>query len=255
MAQSSRWTTGRDSGNEGLPTQWPQLRAVVVFAAIAGLFMAFGPAPRSRATTPKSAASEEKFEAQKSLGNPSAPIQLIVYDDYECPGCGEFYEQTLRRLIDTYVAEGKVYLIHRDFPLQMHQYSRQAARWVNAAARIGKFEAVERALFDNQMQWSEYGTENPKGVMKPFVQAALTPAEFRRVQVIMRGCESNDHNELQGCVVDAEIQHNMAAGELIPIARTPTWVVSYHGQPYPAQSGAVSWPLLKQFFDQLLSQK
>jgi hypothetical protein len=197
----------------------------------------------------------DQLEAEKSLGNPSAPIKLIVYDDYECPACGNFYEQTLKTLIDTYVADGKVYLVHRDFPLAMHQYSRQAARWVNAAARIGKFEAVERALFDNQMAWSEYGTENPKGIMKPLVQSALTPIEFKRVERLMQGCESNDHTELKGCVVDPEIQRDMAAGELIPITQTPTWVVYYKGQAYPPASGGVSWQLLKQFLDQLLSQK
>lgn len=209
---------------------------------------------RKTAQTAGTAAGTQ-LTAEKSLGNPSAPITLMVFDDYECPGCGQFYEQTLRQLIDTYVAEGKVYLVHRDFPLQAHEYSRQAARWVNAAARIGKFEAVERALFDNQMAWSEYGSENPKGIMKPFVQSALTATEFKRVEVLMRGCESNDHSELKGCVVDPEIQRDMAAGELLPIMRTPTWVVSYRGQSYPPQSGGVNWPLLKQFFDQLLSQK
>ncbi len=196
-----------------------------------------------------------ELEAEKSLGDPSAPIKLIVYDDYECPACGAFYEQTLRPMIDTYVAQGKVYLVHRDFPLAMHQYSRQAARWVNAAARIGKFEAVERALFDNQMSWSEYGTENPKGNMKPFVESALTPAEFRRVERLMQGCESNDKTELKGCAVDSEIQSNMASGELLPITQTPTFIVSYKGKAYPPEAGGVPWNLLKQFFDQLLSQK
>lgn len=215
--------------------------------------MLYAQPPRKTAQTAGTAA-EAQLTAEKSLGNPSAPITLMVFDDYECPGCGQFYEQTLSQLIDTYVAEGKVYLVHRDFPLTAHQYSRQAARWVNAAARIGKFEAVERALFDNQMAWSEYGSENPKGIMKPFVQSALTAAEFKRVEVLMRGCESNDHSELKGCVVDSAIQRDMAAGELLPVMRTPTWVVSYHGQSYPP-AGAVSWPLLKQFFDQLLSQK
>lgn len=231
-------------------------RLLPLFAALAAVAITVSFSARAQGARGQNAAGEEeKLAAQKSLGNPSAPIELIVYDDYECPACGAFYEQTLRLLIDSYVADGKVYLIHRDFPLPGHQYSRQAARWLNAAARIGKFEAVERALFDNQMQWSEYGTENPKGLMKPFVQAALTPAEFKRVETFMRGCESNDHNELKGCVVDAQIQHDMAAGELIPITQTPTWVVSYRGQSYPAQAGGVSWPLLKQFFDQLLSQK
>lgn len=222
----------------------------------AALLVAAIPArSREAAKQDTRALDEARLSAEKSLGSPSAPIKLEVFDDYECPACGQFYEQTLRVMIDTYVADGKVYLVHRDFPLQIHQYSRQAARWVNAAARIGKFEAVERALFDNQMAWSEYGSANPKGIMKPFVQSALTATEFKRLERIMQGCESNDHEELKGCAVDAEIQRDLAAGALLPLTQTPTWIVTYRGQSYPPQAGGVSWPLLKQFFDGLLSQK
>lgn len=232
-------------------------RLLPIFAGAVIVTAATIPALPSQAANQdaRTATDEAHLSAEKSLGSPSAPIQLIVYDDYECPACGQFYEQTLRPLIDSYVADGKVYLIHRDFPLDGHQFSRQAARWVNAAARIGKFEAVERALFDNQMQWSEYGTENPKGNMKPFVEAALTPVEFKRVEHIMQGCETNDHQELKGCAVDPAIQHDLAAGQLLPLNRTPTFVVVYKGQTYPPAAGGVSWPLLKQFFDGLLSQK
>lgn len=229
-------------------------RLLPILSGVALIIAAFS--VRSLRAAPQGHSDDEaQLAAEKSLGNPSAPIKLIVYDDYECPACGAFYEQTLRPMIDTYVAEGKVYLVHRDFPLQMHTYSRQAARWVNAAARIGKFEAVERALFDNQMGWSEYGAENPKGIMKPFVQSALTPTEFKRVERLMENCESNSHDEIKGCVVDAEIQRDMAAGELIPIQRTPTFQIFYKGQPYPPEAGQVPWALLRQFFDQILSQK
>ncbi|MGB6483501.1 MAG: thioredoxin domain-containing protein [Candidatus Acidiferrales bacterium] len=230
-------------------------RLLPILTAVALVIAAFSVRSLRAAAQDTTAAEEARLSAEKSLGSPSAPIKLIVYDDYECPACGNFYEQTLRQLIDTYVAEGKVYLVHRDFPLPMHQYSRQAARWVNAAARIGKFEAVERALFDNQMAWSEYGSENPKGNIKPLVQSALTPAEFKRVERLMQGCESDSHDEIKGCVVDAQIQRDIAAGELLPITQTPTFVVSYKGQSYPPAAGGVSWALLKQFFDQLLSQK
>ncbi|MFZ0640862.1 MAG: thioredoxin domain-containing protein [Candidatus Acidiferrales bacterium] len=231
------------------------LRRLLPALAGVALIAASSARPQRAAAQTATAAEEARLSAEKSLGSPSAPIRLEVFDDYECPACGNFYEQTLRTLIDTYVAEGKVYLVHRDFPLPMHQYSRQAARWVNAAARIGKFEAVERALFDNQMAWSEYGSENPKGIIKPIVQSALTPAEFKRVERVMQGCESDSHEELKGCAVDVEIQRDMAAGALLPITQTPTWVVYYKGQAYPPAAGGVSWPLLKQFLDQLLSQK
>lgn len=230
-------------------------RLLPILSVVALAIAAFSVRSLRAASQTHSAPDEATLSAEKSLGNPSAPIKLVVYDDYECPACGAFYEQTLRQMIDTYVADGKVYLVHRDFPLPMHQFSRQAARWVNAAARIGKFEEVERALFDNQMAWSEFGPEDPKGNMRPIVESALTPAEFKRVERLMQGCESNDHNELKGCLVDPEIQRDMAAGNLIPVQRTPTFQIYYKGQPYPPESGFVSWSLLKQFFDQLLGQK
>ena len=149
MMRSYRWN---NKSNNKVSNGYLLRILTPVAAALAMCFcLALCVAP-SVAQTP---AEWERLSAEKSLGNPNAPIKMIVYDDYECPVCGELYEQTLRPLIDDYVASGKVYLIHRDFPLSMHLYSRQAARWVNAAARIGKFEAVERAIFDNQMAWSE----------------------------------------------------------------------------------------------------
>jgi len=230
------------------------LWTLAIFCGAALLLSGLG---LSRSATAQDARSAEwgRLEAEKSLGNPNAPIKMIVYSDYECPVCGNLYEQTLRPLIDDYVASGKVYLVHRDFPLPGHLYSRQAARWVNAAARIGKFEAVERALFENQGAWSEFGTAGTKGNIEPFVQAALTPSEFKRVQRLMQGCDSNTHQEIKGCAVDAGIQHDIAEGELLPVRATPTILISAHGQQYPPTTGVISWPILRQFFDQLLSQK
>src|SRR5579863_5504759 len=176
MTRSYRWNSKR---NNKISNVHPLRISTSVGAVLVLCFFVALCVEPSMAQTP---AEWERLSAEKSLGNPNAPIKMIVYDDYECPVCGELYEQTLRPLINDYVASGKVYLIHRDFPLPMHLYSRQAARWVNAAARIGKFEAVERAIFDNQMAWSEYGSENPKGIIKPIVQSALTPAEFKRVE-------------------------------------------------------------------------
>lgn len=213
------------------------------------------PAKNARTQESRAAAEEARWTAEKSLGSPNAPIKLEVFDDYECPACDQFYEQTLKQLINEYVASGKVYLIHRDFPLPIHKYSRQAARWVNAAARIGKFETVERALFDNQMAWSEYGTENPQGVIKPIVQGALTPAEFQRVERIMQGCESDSHDQLKGCAVDAAIQHDYAEGQLLPVMQTPTFVVTCRGKKYPPTAGFVTWSILKQYLDALLSSQ
>lgn len=224
------------------------LLAITVFLGSLALLSPVAEAQESRA-----AADEARFTAEKSLGSPNAPIKMEIFSDYECPACGRFYEETMKTLINDYVATGRVYLIHRDFPLPIHKYSRQAARWVNAAARIGKFETVERALFDNQMAWSEYGTENPQGIIKPIVEGALTPAEFRRVEKLMQGCESDSHDELKGCAVDTEIQRNIAMGQILPVQQTPTFVITCRGQKYPPTAGVISWPILKQYLDALLN--
>lgn len=230
------------------------VRALTLLSAAAILL--FGAAICARpnaAQTSHASADWARFSAAKSLGNPNAPIKMEVFSDYECPACGRFYEGTLRPMIDDYVASGKVYLIHRDFPLPMHKYSREAARWANAAARIGHFEPVDRVLYDNQAVWGEHGSE--EGDIRKFVQAALPPAEFKRVERLMQGCESDSHDEITACAVDAEIQHDMAAAQLLPVTQTPTFVVSSRGQSYPPAAGTISWPLMKQFFDQILRQR
>src|SRR5271170_5231015 len=53
---------------------------------------------------------ERESEPVKSYGSPSAPITMEVFSDFQCPACRMLYEQTLKLLINDYVASGKVYL-------------------------------------------------------------------------------------------------------------------------------------------------
>ena len=224
------------------------------------------PATKSHATP----ASDTAVSATpvKTFGNKNAPITMEVFSDYQCPSCRTFFEQTLRPLLgpspDGYVADGKVFLVHRDFPLPMHPYSHQAARWANAAGKIGRFQDVDAALFDNQSAWGADGN------MEKFVAAALSPADFKRVQKLMAGCEAPtstagtlkpaslkvglDPQTTQGCALDAYIASDQELGKSVPVQATPTFVIFYKGQKYPASSGFVTYPILKQFFDSLLSQ-
>jgi protein-disulfide isomerase len=193
----------------------------------------------------------------KTIGNHTAPITMEVFSDYQCPSCGNFYETTLRSMIQDYVASGKVYLVHHDFPLQMHNYSGQAARWANAAAMVGQFPEVDAALFDNQAKWTADGD------LEKYVATGLSPANFKRVQAILKGCTGPaptskvDHTLPQpeaGCPVDPYIIQDIVLGTQVPVQATPTFVIHYKGQSYPASSGFITWPILKQFFDTLLSQ-
>jgi protein-disulfide isomerase len=184
----------------------------------------------------------------KTYGSKNAPIELEVFGDYECPSCGAFFEGTLRPMINDYVAAGKVYIVHRDFPLTMHKYGYEGARWANAAASIGKFPEAESALYDNQNYWAESGN------IEKYMTAALSPADLKRVQKLMTGCEMTVQPSSHTCPFDAYIEQDRALGNQIPVQATPTFLIYYKGKKFPAGQGVVSWTVLKQFFDQLLTQ-
>lgn len=228
---------------------------ILVVALAAAGFSSQASARKARAHT---AARKPAAAPVKSYGTKGAPITMEVFTDYECPSCRAFFEQTLRPMINDYVASGKVYLIHRDFPLQMHTYSGQAARWANAAADIGDFEAAESALYDNQTAWTADGN------LQKYLAASVSSADFRRMETIVKGCQgaapqakpdrgaplsAGDH-----CSLDFAIASDIQQGYGVPVNATPTFVITYKGQRMPPESGFVSWPLLKQFFDSLLGQ-
>jgi len=131
--------------------------------------------PQATASKPATGSPAASTANPKGIGSPNAPITMEVFGDFECPACRAFFESTVKRVIDEYVVPGKVYLLHRDFPLDMHPYARQAARLANAAASFGQFQAVERALYDKQDDWSTKGNIDevlassfPAGQLKKF---------------------------------------------------------------------------------------
>jgi len=185
---------------------------------------------------------------------------MEVFSDYECPVCRTLFETTLRQMIPDYVASGKVYLVHRDYPLPMHKYGYEAARWLNASARVGEFQNAEAALYDNQEAWAADGN------ISKYIAGAMPPGSFKRVQKLMQGCGTGTTAENRpaglvnvaqasaGCAMDSYIEQDRALGERVPVHATPTYVITFKGQRLPPGSGVVSWPILKQFFDSLLSQ-
>ncbi len=228
------------------------LSLIDVAAFARGTDNAAKPASASKATSAaKSAGAAKSVDASapvKTYGSKNAPITLEVFGDYECPSCGAFYETTLRQMINNEVAAGKVYIVHRDFPLPMHKYGYEAARWANAAASIGRFAEAESALYDNQNYWAESGN------IEKYMAAALSPTDMRRVKALMAGCDATVASGSHSCPWDAYIEQDRAMGNQIPVQATPTFLIYYKGQKFPAGQGVVSYTVLKQFFDQLLKQ-
>jgi protein-disulfide isomerase len=178
------------------------------------------------------------IDPTKTSGSKNAPVTMEIFSDFQCPACKQLFTATTPKVIANYVDNGKIYLVHRDFPLPMHAYSRVAANYSRAAAHIGKNDVVEVALFQNQEKWEATGD------VKSVVAAVLTPSEMKKVQSIV------DANTL-----DALIEKDRQVGLGYAINQTPTtWLHTKSGQAFPVV-GFVSFDVLKSFLDQLVAQK
>lgn len=49
------------------------------------------------------------------LGRPSAPVELVMFADLQCPICAEFMEEVLEQVIRTQISEGTARLAFRNF--------------------------------------------------------------------------------------------------------------------------------------------
>jgi protein-disulfide isomerase len=177
------------------------------------------------------------IDPTKAYGNKNAPVVIEIFSDFQCPACKQLFTTTTQRVNDNYVNTGKVYMVHRDFPLPMHAYSRVAASYARAAAHIVKGEPGEQALFQNQDKWEATG--DVKGV----VALVLNPADMKKVQALV-----------DGKTLEPLIDRDKQLGIAVPVNQTPTSIIhAKNGQSYPV-IGFVSYDVLKTLLDQLVGQ-
>lgn len=162
---------------------------------------------------------------------------METFSDFQCPACKQLYLGTTRQLTDNYISTGKVFAIHRDFPLPGHAYSRIAARYGRAASQLGKLEQVEQVLFQNQEKWEQTGDVDGT------VASAFTPAEMGKIRALVNSP-----------AIDAAIEKDIALGKTYAVNQTPTTIIHYKGQTFPV-TGVVNYDALHSFLDQLLSTR
>jgi protein-disulfide isomerase len=144
-----------------------------------------------------------------SKGAPSAPVVIVEFADFECPACAD-----KRSLLDKLVEEhaGKVRLVFKNFPLQIHQNAEKAARAGVAAHRQGKFWQLHPLLFENQTDLS------PGNIEKLAQKAGLDLARFR---------QDRDSEATADVVMKDRKQ-----GEALDIGSTPSLFIN--GRAFPA---------------------
>ena len=172
----------------------------------------------------------------KGLGQSSAHVTIEIFSDYQCPSCKTLHDQTVNPLIADYVRKGKVYLVHREFPLPQHQFARIAAAYAAAAYRVGKYEEVGNALFERQASWSVTGK------VDEVAAAVLSAADAKKVRDLAKQP-----------AIEEEISYEVGLGRNANVNQTPTLIIIHKGKKYPF-TGIVTYTVLRKFVDDLLKK-
>ena len=85
-----------------------------------------------------------------ALGDPDAPVTIIVYSDFQCPYCERYWRETEPQIIANYVETGDVYYVYRSLGAFIGPESQQAAEAAYCAGDQGKFWEYHDLLFENQ---------------------------------------------------------------------------------------------------------
>jgi protein-disulfide isomerase len=166
-----------------------------------------------------------------TIGKADAPVEIVEFADFECPGCGQFAMVTepdvRKRLIET----GQARMTFYDFPLSQHKNSPGAHNAAACAGDQNKFWEMHDRLFATQDQWNTQATDNPK----PFFEKYAADLGLNAKQ--WEQCY--DSRKHQG-----RILANVHEGERRQVGSTPTFIIG--SKLYP---GALPYDVLKAIVD------
>ncbi|HIN09380.1 MAG TPA: hypothetical protein EYM64_02255, partial [Phycisphaerales bacterium] len=125
------------------------------------------------------------LEARHRIGPENAPIQIVMFTDYQCPDCYRL-EKRLAELVET---SGDVSVSVKHFPLnydcndniglmKMHSNACWAARAAEAASIVGGEEGWEKM---HEWLFTQKGSFTDDSIHRSLVELGFNPREFIRV--------------------------------------------------------------------------
>ncbi|HJR62240.1 MAG TPA: thioredoxin domain-containing protein [Gemmatimonadaceae bacterium] len=144
------------------------------------------------------------------LGNPSAPVEILEFADFQCPACGHFATITepdvRKRIVEAGLASFRFF----DYPLPQHRNAIPAHLAAGCAAEQGKFWEMHDKLFEMQGEWSS--ARSPKGEFEDYArQVGLDVATWESCYDAQRPM--------------SRIRANAAEGDRRGVRSTPTFVI------------------------------
>ena len=170
-----------------------------------------------------------KTDGQPSFGPATAPLNLVVFSDFQCPFCKEEAQVIRENVAKTFPDKVRVYF--KDFPLDsIHP-------WARAAAIAGRCVYRQNpAAFWDYFDWAYQNQE----------QITLDNIAGKLQQFAMD--KNLDGVQLGRCVdtkaSEAEVDSNVADGRVLQVSATPT--IFLNGRKL---EGGLQWQVLEQLIN------
>lgn len=180
------------------------------------------------------ASADDLIDDDVILGDPSAPVTVVEFGDYQCPYCGRFFTEVESKLRNEYIKSGKVKMVYRDFAF-LSEESFSAAMASQCAAEQKKFWEYHDGLFSAEVI---DGREHNGNLSDAFFKALASSLGL-------------DRNRFDSCLsskkYEKEISNDYNDGLAAGVTGTPTTFIG--GQ---ALSGAPGYASVAEAIEQAL---
>jgi protein-disulfide isomerase len=138
-----------------------------------------------------------------------------------------------------YADTGKVCVVYRSYPQDSHPYAVPAARYGQAALRVGtaQWNRVADALFSNQDTWGQTGD------IAAILSKTLTKADMDAIQKQLKDSDA----------IDSAIYSDIQSGISRDVNSTPTFFITAKGKT-EAVAAALTYSAMKQYFEERLGK-
>jgi protein-disulfide isomerase len=185
--------------------------AIVVAALLAVLSQFGGPGGSPASSKDVGALYSGIPQNGTTLGKDAAPVTIYLYEDFQCPVCGQFSRETFPEVVDRSVRGGDVKVVSEPLTF-IGSDSVPAARAALAAGEQNRYWPYAQLLFENQ------GEENSGYVTDTFLkgQANNTP-----------GLDVGEwSSDLKGSSITQQLEAAQAKAQSAGVDATPTLIFS-----------------------------
>lgn len=166
------------------------------------------------------------------LGNANAKVTMVVFEDFQCPFCKKFHDETFPLIKKEYIDTGKIKIIHQDLAF-LGVESNAAHEAGQCANEQGKFWEFLDQIYENQSPGHNSGNFSDENLKKIAKKVGLDLVKFN---------ECYDSQRYKNLVSEARSFANSYG-----ISSTPSFVIN--GQHI---SGAKSFETFKLLIDNAL---